>query len=364
MRHRVETILLTSCALVVLRAGTTAGQTPAGLITGFEAAGSPSEVTNPTGYVTGTLQFQDNWDLGGAGRSPRVQTAAEISAELTAAGLNVGEPVHSGDQALLVAKMDTAVESSGYFVRDLFTGLDTETHVTVSFWARPLTSGLGADPAGTPAGNNKTIGERQGNTFVGVADNAEVRAAAVRFGVDTVGPNPYENVVQRHIDFASATAGSAVWVKSGLLWTADTWYNFRFELDYAAKNYDFYVNDVKVNGPAIPFYNVTSAAPQRFFVSRGTNQGGQIIDDVSITASTAPPIDPGDFNSDGTVDGLDFLEWQRDTTKDFAAWQASFGATAVAAGQPVPEPGSVALVMGLVAVGVRRRRMFGLASSR
>ena len=259
---------------------------PAGMITGFESSGSPSEVTNPTGYQTGSVLFQDGWT--GASNLPRVQTAAEISAELTAAGLNPADAVRSGDQALLVAKVDANVETTGYFAQNVFQVPLTESKVIVDYWARPLSSGLGADPNGVPPGNGKTIGERQGNTFVGIADDAVVRAAAIRFGVDTVGPNPYQNVTARHIDFASASAGSAVWVRSGFSWQPDQWYNFKLDLDYDTKTYDFFIDGVKVNAEPIRFYNEASQAATRLFIARGTNQAGQIIDDVNVRAVPEP----------------------------------------------------------------------------
>ncbi|WP_428306809.1 hypothetical protein [Lacipirellula sp.] len=353
--QRLKLGLLASAA-VILTASSAAAQTP-GFFTGFEAEVGPG---NPVAYTTGSLILQDGWDLGSAARSPRVQTAAEIAAELTTAGLNVGQTTHSGNSALLVSKENINVESSGYFVRDVFTGLESETKVTVNFWARPLTSGLGADPAGTPAGNNKTIGERQGNMFIGIADNNEVRAAAVRFGVDTSGADPYTNVLERHIDFASASAGAAVWVKSGQLWTADSWYNFKFKMDYTTKTYDFFVNGTKANADPIRFYTETSAAAQRFFVSRGTNQAGSIIDDISVMPTSAVPATPGDFNADGLVNGADFLLWQRDTAVgSLDDWKANFGAGATVAIGAVPEPATAALAVaaaiGLGVVGRKRR---------
>jgi hypothetical protein len=353
LQHRFKLALLASLASVAL-ATTARAQTPGGLITGFEPSGSPGEVTNPAGYTTGSLLFQDNWQGGTV--FPRVQTAEEISTELTAAGLNPANPVHSGTQALLAVKGDTNVESTGYFVRDIFTGLESANKVVVSFWARPLTSGLGADPAGTPAGNGKTIGERQGNTFVGIMDsNNETRAAAVRFGVDTSGSNPYTNVLERHIDWGSASAGSAVWVKSGLLWTADAWYNFKFDMDYTTKKYDFYVNGVKANQDPIRFYNEASQNATRFFVSRGTNQAGQIIDDISVTEKSV--TSGGDFNHDGRIDGADFILWQQDNSVgNLSTFLANFGASASAAASAVPEPATATIALALAALCVRRRK--------
>jgi hypothetical protein len=350
------------------------------MITSFEPAG-PTEVTYPAGYVTGSLLLQDNW--GSPSRSPRVQTAAEIADELTAAGLNPANPVRTGDQALLVAKIDNSTEVSppgGYLVRNTLIGLETETKVTADFWLRPLTSGLGADPAGTPAGNGKTIGERQGNIFFGIMDSQsggdERRVAAVRFGVDTVGADPYTNVVERHIDYGTNVAG--VWAKSGALWQADTWYNFRFDMDFTTKTYDFFVNGDKANAAPIPFYQTDAIDAGKFFVSRGTNQAGAILDDVRIQATDDFPVVNADFDADGDVDGEDFLKWQRGvgiTTgamladgdanadgavngADLSAWKNAFPG-AVAAVTAIPEPATAVIaslaLFGLVAVGRQSR---------
>jgi hypothetical protein len=360
MQRRLKLALLASLILTALWTTSGSAQTIEGYITGFEAAGSSSEVTYPTGYTTGFVEAQDGW--AGSGRYPRVQTSEEIAAELTAAGLNPANSVHSGNQALLVGKLNTDTEVSppgGYLANNLFTTINS-TDVIVDWWARPLTSGLGADPAGTPAGNGKTIGERQGNTFVGVMDSVEARVAAVRFGVDTVGSDPYTNVTERHIDFASASAGTAVWVKSGLLWEADQWYNFKFDLDFVAKKYDLYVNGTKVNAEPIRFYIEDATDASRFFVSRGTNQAGQIIDDVSITAQTTVP---GDFDQNGVVDGNDFLIWQRDVNVgSLDDWKANFGAAATAAVGAVPEPSGVALCLGAMALTIGGRLRTRLAA--
>jgi hypothetical protein len=355
-QHRIG---LTAAATLtaVLTAGAVAhAQTTQGFVTSFEPAG-PTEVTYPAGYTTGSLLFQDQWT--GSGNFPRVQTAAEIAAELTAAGLNADNPVHSGDQALMVTKIDTITETTGYFVRNTFTTpniLETATKVTVDFWARPLSSGLGADPAGTPAGNDKTIGERQGNVFFGVAGDNDAsngatggqRAAAIRFGVDTVGADPYTNVTQRHIDFADNSTG--VWVKSGVLWEPGQWYNLRMDLDFTAKTYDVFINGSKANTSPITFYHPAATSAQRFFVSRGTNQAGVILDDISVTPWVEPPPIAGDFDDNGIVDGADFLLWQQDTNiGSLDDWKANFGmSSATAAVAAVPEPAAATLAFGMM----------------
>jgi hypothetical protein len=347
------TVATTSCWSVIACA-----QGPLqGYITGFEESG-PTEVTYPTGYTTGSLQFQDQWSSGG--NYPRVQTATEIAQELTDAGLNPANPVRSGNQALLLAKADTNVESGGYLAYNQFTTIES-SRVIADWWARPLTSGVGADPAGLPPGNGKTIGERQGNTFVFVADSAGKRAAAVRFGivVEPGNNNPYTNAQVRTIDFATSVADPFPWEPSGVTWTADTWYNFKLDLNYETKNYDFYIDGTKINESPIPFYEAAATAATRFYVSRGTNQAGQIIDDVSVTAYVAPPLTPGDFDENGVVDGADFLVWQRDTNVgSLDDWKANFGAGGGAI-SAIPEPAAATLAAGMLLALAAGRRAAG-----
>ena len=71
----------------------------------------------------------------------------------------------------------------------------------------------------------------------------------------------------------------------------------------------------------------------------------------------------GDFDSDGDVDGNDFLVWQRGgapggvTQANLTAWQTNYGVPVVAAVAAVPEPASLLLLSaGLLSVlGLRRR---------
>jgi hypothetical protein len=62
------------------------------------------------------------------------------------------------------------------------------------------------------------------------------------------------------------------------------------------------------------------------------------------------PGPPGDFNSDGRVDGADFLTWQRgdsplpNSPDDLATWRANLGLGATTpAATAVPEPGAFTL---------------------
>ena len=66
----------------------------------------------------------------------------------------------------------------------------------------------------------------------------------------------------------------------------------------------------------------------------------------------------GDFNSDGRVDGFDFLEWQRNpSVGDLADWEANYGTPISVNGVAIPEPASsvIALAAILVGLGLRRR---------
>lgn len=72
---------------------------------------------------------------------------------------------------------------------------------------------------------------------------------------------------------------------------------------------------------------------------------------------------PGDFNGSGTVDGTDFLVWQRDLggAAELAIWQDNYGVGALAAqgvATAVPEPATLLLAMLTIAsFTVRRRRV-------
>jgi hypothetical protein len=85
---------------------------------------------------------------------------------------------------------------------------------------------------------------------------------------------------------------------------------------------------------------------------------------------------PGDFDSDGDVDGADFVAWQTNFPKadgallsegdadsdgdvdgaDFVVWQTNFPFAPSPGASPIPEPGSLVLsAIGVIGLLLRRR---------
>lgn len=82
------------------------------------------------------------------------------------------------------------------------------------------------------------------------------------------------------------------------------------------------------------------------------------LDNVGITGFALGL--PGDFDSDGDVDGLDFIEWQMNdgTAAGLADWQNNYGTQSpqVAAAATVPEPSSMLLLtLGTILFAKRKR---------
>ncbi|MEZ6190430.1 MAG: PEP-CTERM sorting domain-containing protein [Phycisphaerales bacterium] len=229
------------------------GATPASadFVTDFEAPD----------YVSGGLVGQDGW---AGGTAPTVGTAAEIAAELTAAGLTSTGAVHSGNQAVLVS----STGGSSSTVRPI-AGTAGASVASLEFWARPLTPG---DPAGN-------IGANLGNMFTTMENSTGQRAAAARFGATVT----EGQITSTSIDFFSSGLG---WVSTGIAWQADTWYNIKMVADYITKTYDGYVDGV-LYADDVPFYtsNSDELTQMRFF--RGSGQAGQIVDDITAVPEPA-----------------------------------------------------------------------------
>ena len=66
----------------------------------------------------------------------------------------------------------------------------------------------------------------------------------------------------------------------------------------------------------------------------------------------------GDFDGNGRVDGLDFLEWQRNPSiGDLADWQANYGMSLLSElSEPVPEPGTLVLCLATLGLLLNTRR--------
>lgn len=210
----------------------------------------------PTGFelptfASGPIEGKDRWTTDANGDVVRVMTGAGIIMVLEASGLSTNQPVHSGNQALVVS--GPLVASST--IRRI-TGLEDDSKVTLDFWTRPLTSA--------------TIG----NVFITAENSAGTRAAALRFGP------------ANSIDYG--TAISAVWQATGLTWDADTWYHITMVLDYDTRTYDFLVNGTAVNTEPIPFYTATSDSFSQLRIFRGAGQAGLILDDLSVTGEADP----------------------------------------------------------------------------
>ncbi len=122
---------------------------------------------------------------------------------------------------------------------------------------------------------------------------------------------------------------------------------------------DSVANKVIRDGDAL--FGSTATLLQGLTTIDGPNDAGQIVFRYSladgrqgVALATPNAMLNGDFNCDGDVDGRDFLKWQRDTSVgNLADWQANYGmgipltsaATAAEATSPVPEPGSLILVV-------------------
>jgi hypothetical protein len=219
-------------------------------------------------YTSGNIAGQDTWATTGTTANNTVRTVAELQTALAASGLDTTAVVHGGDQAFIISGSGAGSTSTR-----AIPGIADFSTVTVDVYARPL----------TPRADIGAI--NLGNIFMTLNSATGTRIAAFRFGYDTT--------AGAHIDFAENT--SAIWKSTGMAWQSNTWYKITFVIDYAAQQYDFFVNDTKLNTSPIGFYqgNVASTLGQILFF-RGTSQAGMIVDDISISSTppTQPPTPP------------------------------------------------------------------------
>jgi predicted phosphodiesterase len=113
-----------------------------------------------------------------------------------------------------------------------------------------------------------------------------------------------------------------------------------------------------------PFLNQWDTAPDNFY-------------DIVLS-----PILPGDFNSDGTVDGGDYLVWQRDlgsTTElaadgnldgriddaDLTLWRQNYGrSSTISSASVVPEPTMLCMAVVAMLQGIKTRRRYAESQAR
>lgn len=202
-------------------------------------------------YIAGLpIDDQDVWTTDFNGNATRVLTAAQIQEELASAGIIGGDPVHSGNQAFVASGPALATTT----IRRI-NGFENSSNVVVEVWTRPLQPGNTGAPIG--------------NLFLTVENAAGRRAAAFRLGP------------ANSLDWAGPT--TAVWEPSGIAWETNTWYNIRFEIDYAARTYDMFVNGNKANPTPLPFYQADADRFAQIRIFRGAGQAGAIFDDLSIS---------------------------------------------------------------------------------
>ncbi len=120
-------------------------------------------------------------------------------------------------------------------------------------------------------------------------------------------------------------------------------------------------------GSAIPFYTgtgnggslgdlVTSLVEVELF-KWGSDEPTQAVASIDKW-SLVPDAIPGDFNSDGSVDGLDFLLWQQNpSVGSLNDWETNYGAEPLLASiSSVPEPNCILmLLLSTVFLSLSRR---------
>jgi hypothetical protein len=158
-------------------------------------------------------------------------------------------------------------------------------------------------------------------------------------------------------------------------YTPATTYRLEMELDFTSDQFEAFVTDVTNNGSRIslgikaftvPLDAATVASNGGIFFGRSGGTAA-MYDDFSITSMPDLPAVPGDFDSDGDVDGADFVAWQNHFPTangatlvdgdadadgdvdgaDFVVWQTNFPFAPGSTASPIPEPGSI----GLIAIG-------------
>lgn len=156
------------------------------------------------------------------------------------------------------------------------------------------------------------------------------------------------------------TAGGAVFS-----YDLNTWNNVRLTYDISALKLNIEVNGVVLD--PLPAPSTIAQGLVTGIAATSNDAGLAYLDSIG----TSPPVQPGDFDGDGDVDGDDLthstLGWKSRfgvdlDGNDFLTWQREFGsgiAASLGASAAVPEPNAIPLavlsVLGLAAV--RRKRI-------
>lgn len=136
----------------------------------------------------------------------------------------------------------------------------------------------------------------------------------------------------------------------------DGWFNGEFStvvIDNVI--IDAMVNDE--NNRGLRFGPIVNSISSNWRIFDREQSGGLFAPYLEVTITPSEGL-AGDFDSNGRVDGNDFLVWQRDTSVgSLDDWKANFGESQVSptvAG--VPEPSAIALAISAGVVVIARRR--------
>jgi hypothetical protein len=215
-------------------------------------------------------------------------------------------------------------------------------------------------------------------------------------GAGTSGSAPSGVVINTWGFLTNPTPGTTVaptgmnFVSTGIAMNANTVYHFEIKVDPATRTYIGKVSDgtTTFTSEALNFRNQGDSALSASYMAFGARQQNTAnegltdypfsFDTVSIVPTPViPPPHAGDFDSDGDVDGADFVAWQTNFPKesgatlaqgdgdadgdvdgaDFVVWQTNFPFTPTPGITPVPEPSAFALtaLAAVTLIAVRRR---------
>jgi hypothetical protein len=165
----------------------------------------------------------------------------------------------------------------------------------------------------------------------------------------------------------SFTLGAGDFVSATLVWDRIVFLDSPFPdyapgnefIDFGFANLDLYL---KSSGGAVIKASTSTASNVEHIFAQVTSAGTYTLEVFNSEMNLVPyavawwagpderpATTPGDFNSDGRVDGLDLLVWQRNpSVGSLSDWQNNYGTGALGA-VSVPEPGR--LVLLLIAAG-------------